>query len=218
MYKRQIITDSISSQIIKYLSNTYLAMRLSFVNETFKLASEFGGNPNQILDAIGKDNRIGNHYFRPSPGWGGSCFPKDVKEVSNFLQNDYQSPLISKIIESNELHMDWFADYLLRSLKEKNLSNIILIGAPFKENTDDMRESPTLKIYDRLANKFQNTFILDLKVKLASDYKLIESIEDLEEDTLYVEMFPDSSNERLELLKEVNKQKNSFVLKIWETS
>ena len=214
----KIITDSISSQIIKYLSNTYLAMRLSFVNETFKLASEFGGNPNQILDAIGKDNRIGNHYFRPSPGWGGSCFPKDVKEVSNFLQNDYQSPLISKIIESNELHMDWFADYLLRSLKEKNLSNIILIGAPFKENTDDMRESPTLKIYDRLANKFQNTFILDSKVKLASDYKLIESIEDLEEDTLYVEMFPDSSNERLELLKEVNKQKNSFVLKMWETS
>jgi|TARA_B100002052_G_scaffold46718_1_gene39571 UDPglucose 6-dehydrogenase len=214
----KIITDSISSQIIKYLSNTYLAMRLSFVNETFKLVSEFGGNPNQILNAIGKDNRIGNHYFRPSPGWGGSCFPKDVKEVSNFLQNDYQSPLISKIIESNELHMDWFADYLLRSLKDKNLSNIILIGAPFKENTDDMRESPTLKIYDRLANKFQNTFILDLKVKLASDYKLIESIEDLEEDTLYVEMFPDSSNERLELLKEVKKQKNSFVLKMWETS
>ena len=55
-------------------------------------------------------------------------------------------------------------------------------------------------------------------MKLASDYKLIESIEDLEEDTLYVEMFPDSSNERLELLKEVKKQKNSFVLKMWETS
>ena len=214
----KIITDSISSQIIKYLSNTYLAMRLSFVNETFKLASEFGGNPNQILEAIGKDNRIGNHYFRPSPGWGGSCFPKDVKEVSNYFQNDYESPLISKIIESNESHMDWFADYLLGSLKEKNLSKIILIGAPFKENTDDMRESPTLKIYDRLVNKFQNTFILDLNVKLASEYKLLESIEDLEEDTLYVEMFPDSSNERLELLKKVYKLKNNHVVKMWESS
>lgn len=214
----KIITDSISSQIIKYLSNTYLAMRLSFVNETFKLASEFGGNPNQILEAIGKDNRIGNHYFRPSPGWGGSCFPKDVKEVSNYFQNDYESPLISKIIESNESHMDWFADYLLRSLKEKNLSKIILIGAPFKENTDDMRESPTLKIYDRLVNKFQNTFILDLNVKLASEYKLLESIEDLEEDTLYVEMFPDSSNQRLELLKKVYELKNNHVIKMWESS
>ena len=214
----KIITDSISSQIIKYLSNTYLAMRLSFVNETFKLASEFGGNPNQILEAIGKDNRIGNHYFRPSPGWGGSCFPKDVKEVSNYFQNDYESPLISKIIESNESHMDWFADYLLRSLKEKNLSKIILIGAPFKENTDDMRESPTIKIYDRLVNKFQNTFILDLNVKLASEYKLLESMEDLEEDTLYVEMFPDSSNERLELLKKVYKLKNNHVVKMWESS
>ena len=214
----KIITDSISSQIIKYLSNTYLAMRLSFVNETFKLASEFGGNPNQILEAIGKDNRIGNHYFRPSPGWGGSCFPKDVKEVSNYFKNDYESPLISKIIESNESHMDWFADYLLRSLKEKNLSKIILIGAPFKENTDDMRESPTIKIYDRLVNKFQNTFILDLNVKLASEYKLLESMEDLEEDTLYVEMFPDSSNERLELLKKVYKLKNNHVVKMWESS
>ena len=214
----KIITDSISSQIIKYLSNTYLAMRLSFVNETFKLASEFGGNPNQILEAIGKDNRIGNHYFRPSPGWGGSCFPKDVKEVTNYFQHDYQSPLISKIIESNESHMDWFADYLLLNLKEKNLSKIILIGAPFKENTDDIRESPTLKIYDRLVNKFQNTFILDLNVKLSSEYKLLESLDDLEEDTLYVEMFPDSSNERLEMLKEVNKRKNSHVVKMWETS
>tara|TARA_B100000989_G_scaffold264285_1_gene216626 strand:- start:927 stop:2138 length:1212 start_codon:yes stop_codon:yes gene_type:complete len=214
----KIITDSISSQIIKYLSNTYLAMRLSFVNETFKLAYEFGGNPNQILEAIGKDNRIGNHYFRPSPGWGGSCFPKDVKEVSNYFQNNYQSPLISKIIESNESHMDWFTDYLLRSLKDKNLSKIILIGAPFKENTDDMRESPTLKIYDRLVNKFQNTFILDFNVKLSSEYKLLESIEDLEEDTLYVEMFPDSSNERLELLKKVYKLKNNHVVKMWETS
>ena len=114
--------------------------------------------------------------------------------------------------------MDWFADYLLGSLKEKNLSKIILIGAPFKENTDDMRESPTLKIYDRLVNKFQNTFILDLNVKLASEYKLLESIEDLEEDTLYVEMFPDSSNERLELLKKVYKLKNNHVIKMWESS
>ena len=213
----KIITDSTSSQIIKYLSNTYLAMRLSFVNETYKLASEFGGNPNQILEAIGKDSRIGNHYFRPSPGWGGSCFPKDVKEVINFFEKDHQSPLISKIIESNESHMDWFADYLLYHLNEKNLSTIILIGAPFKENTDDIRESPTLKIYDRLLKKFQNTFIFDLNVKLNNEYKLLESLEDLEEDALYVEMFPDSSIERLELLEKIDKLKNSSVVKIWES-
>jgi len=214
----KIITDSTSSQIIKYLSNTYLAMRLSFVNETYKLSSEFGGNPNQILDAIGKDKRIGNHYFRPSPGWGGSCFPKDVKEVINFFESDYQSPLISKIIESNESHMDWFADYLLLHLNEKNLRKIVLIGAPFKENTDDIRESPTLKIYDRIVKKFKNISILDLNIKLNKEYKLLSSIEDLEEDTLYVEMFPDSSDERLRLLEKINELSNSSVVKVWESS
>ena len=56
-------------------------MRLSFVNETYRLVSEFNGNPEEVLNAIGKDKRMGNDYFRPSPGWGGSCFPKDVKEV-----------------------------------------------------------------------------------------------------------------------------------------
>ena len=214
----KIITDSTSSQIIKYLSNTYLAMRLSFVNETYKLSSEFGGNPNQILDAIGKDKRIGNHYFRPSPGWGGSCFPKDVKEVINFFESDYQSPLISKIIESNESHMDWFADYLLLHLNEKNLRKIVLIGAPFKENTDDIRESPTLKIYDRIVKKFKNISILDLNIKLNKEYKLLSSIEDLEGDTLYVEMFPDSSDERLRLLEKINELSNSSVVKVWESS
>ena len=214
----KIITDSTSSQIIKYLSNTYLAMRLSFVNETYKLSSEFGGNPNQILDAIGKDKRIGNHYFRPSPGWGGSCFPKDVKEVINFFESDYQSPLISKIIESNESHMDWFADYLLLHLNEKNLRKIVLIGAPFKENTDDIRESPTLKIYDRIVKKFKNISILDLNIKLNKEYKLLSYIEDLEEDTLYVEMFPDSSDERLKILEKINELSNSSVVKVWESS
>ena len=214
----KIITDSTSSQIIKYLSNTYLAMRLSFVNETYKLSSEFGGNPNQILDAIGKDKRIGNHYFRPSPGWGGSCFPKDVKEVINFFESDYQSPLISKIIESNESHMDWFADYLLLHLKEKKLRKIVLIGAPFKENTDDIRESPTLKIYDRIVKKFKNISILDLNIKLNKEYKLLSYIEDLEEDTLYVEMFPDSSDERLKILEKINELSNSSVVKVWESS
>ena len=193
-------------------------MRLSFVNETYKLSSDFGGNPNQILEAIGKDKRIGNHYFRPSPGWGGSCFPKDVKEVINFFENDYQSPLISKIIESNESHMDWFSDYLMLHLNEKNLSKIVLIGAPFKENTDDMRESPTLKIYDRIIKKFQNIFILDLNVKLNEEYKLLESMEDLEDDALYVEMFPDSSDERLGLIEKINKLSNISVIKIWESS
>ena len=68
-----ITTDSISSQLIKYLANTYLPLRLSFVNEATRLIDYSGGNLDDVLKGVGLDNRIGQHYFRPSPSWGGSC-------------------------------------------------------------------------------------------------------------------------------------------------
>ena len=68
-----ITTDSISSQLIKYLANTYLPLRLSFVNEATRLIDYSGGNLDDVLKGVGLDKRIGQHYFRPSPSWGGSC-------------------------------------------------------------------------------------------------------------------------------------------------
>ena len=214
----KIITDSNSSQMIKYLSNTYLAMRLSFVNETYRLVSEFNGNPEEVLKAIGKDKRIGNDYFRPSPGWGGSCFPKDVKEVISSFQMDYQLPIISEILRSNELHMAWFVDYILKILNEQSLENIVLIGAPFKENTDDLRESPSLKIYKLIEEKFKNVWILDFDISLSKSFKAIKSFSELKDNTLYVEMFPDSSQNRNDILNKINKLKNSKIFRIWEIS
>ena len=214
----KIITDSNSSQMIKYLSNTYLAMRLSFVNETYRLVSEFNGNPEEVLNAIGKDKRIGNDYFRPSPGWGGSCFPKDVKEVISSFQMDYQLPIISEILRSNELHMEWFVDYILNITNEQSLENIVLIGAPFKENTDDLRESPSLKIYKLIQEKFKNVWILDFDVSLSKSFKAIKSLSELKDNSLYVEMFPDSSQNRNNIINTIDKLKNSKIFRIWEVS
>lgn len=214
----KIITDSNSSQMIKYLSNTYLAMRLSFVNETYRLVSEFNGNPEEVLNAIGKDKRIGNDYFRPSPGWGGSCFPKDVKEVISSFQMDYQLPIISEILRSNELHMAWFVDYLLKITNEQSLENIVLIGAPFKENTDDLRESPSLKIYKLIEEKFKNVWILDFDISLSKSFKAIKSLSELKDNTLYVEMFPDSSQNRNNIVNTIDKLMNSKIFRIWEVS
>ena len=214
----KIITDSNSSQMIKYLSNTYLAMRLSFVNETYRLVSEFNGNPEQVLHAIGKDKRIGNDYFRPSPGWGGSCFPKDVKEVISSFQMDYQLPIISEILRSNELHMEWFVDYILKIINEQSLENIVLIGAPFKENTDDLRESPSLKIYKLIEEKFKNVWILDFDISLSKSFKAIKSLSELKDNTLYVEMFPDSSQNRNNIVNTIDKLMNSKIFRIWEVS
>ena len=214
----KIITDSNSSQMIKYLSNTYLAMRLSFVNETYRLVSEFNGNPEEVLNAIGKDKRIGNDYFRPSPGWGGSCFPKDVKEVISSFQMDYQLPIISEILRSNELHMEWFVDYILKIINEQSLENIVLIGAPFKENTDDLRESPSLKIYKLIEEKFKNVWILDFDISLSKSFKAIKSSSELKDNTLYVEMFPDSSQNRNNIVNTIDKLMNSKIFRIWEVS
>ena len=214
----KIITDSNSSQMIKYLSNTYLAMRLSFVNETYRLVSEFNGNPEEVLNAIGKDKRIGNDYFRPSPGWGGSCFPKDVKEVISSFQMDYQLPIISEILRSNELHMEWFVDYILKIINEQSLENIVLIGAPFKENTDDLRESPSLKIYKLIEEKFKNVWILDFDISLSKSFKAIKSLSELKDNTLYVEMFPDSSQNRNNIVNTIDNLINSKIFRIWEVS
>ena len=214
----KIITDSNSSQMIKYLSNTYLAMRLSFVNETYRLVSEFNGNPEEVLNAIGKDKRIGNDYFRPSPGWGGSCFPKDVKEVISSFQMDYQLPIISEILRSNELHMAWFVDYILKIINEQSLENIVLIGAPFKENTDDLRESPSLKIYKLIEEKFKNVWILDFDISLSKSFKAIKSLSELKDNTLYVEMFPDSSQNRNNIVNTIDNLINSKIFRIWEVS
>ena len=214
----KIITDPVSSQMIKYLSNTYLAMRLSFVNETYRIVSEFDGNPEEVLYGIGKDKRIGNHYFRPSPGWGGSCFPKDVKEVINSIQEKHELPIISEILKSNQLHMDWFANFIIEKVNDQNLKNIVLIRAPFKENTDDLRDSPSLKIYEKINKSYKNIWILEYEISLPESYRVITSKNELKDDALYVEMFPDISEERKNLLNSILNLKNSEVLRMWETS
>ena len=118
-----IITDPISSQLIKYLANTYLPMRLSFANEATRLVEYSNANLQDVLKGVGLDTRIGSHYFRPSPSWGGSCFPKDLVEVNNFYnKNELNLPLISNIIESNDEHLKWTVDKLI-SLK---LSKLII--------------------------------------------------------------------------------------------
>ena len=214
----KVSTDPESSQMIKYLSNSYLAMRLSFVNEAYRLADENSANPVEVLKAIGLDERIGSHYFRPSPGWGGSCFPKDVKELVNSYQSKHDLPLLSNIVKSNELQMDWFTENLLKIAQKENINQIVLIGAAFKENTDDLRESPTLKIYKRLETKDIDIVIYDKNINLNEEYISISKLEDLKENSAYVEMFPDSSEEREILLSKIKSLNNTFLFKIWEST
>lgn len=185
-----IETDPVSSQLIKYLANTYLPLRLSFVNEASRLIDYSKGNQKDVLKGVGLDSRIGAHYFRPSPAWGGSCFPKDLIEVNNFYEDDKLSlPLISNIIESNNIQSEWTVEKLISILKEENLKSVLLVGAAFKEDTDDLRNSPTLDIYTKLLKKDVETTIYDEMVDLET-YNSLENLENVKKKTLVVLMYP----------------------------
>ena len=189
-----IITDPISSQLIKYLANTYLPMRLSFVNEATRLSDYSGANLVDVLKGVGLDNRIGSHYFRPSPSWGGSCFPKDLVEVNNFYKKDELNlPLISNIIESNTEHLNWTIKQLLSLKNNNNLEKIVLVGAAFKENTDDLRNSPTLDIYKKLDDMGEQVSILDTEINVPN-HNYISSVEDMDSKSLIAIMYPLNSD------------------------
>ena len=209
-----LFTDPISSQLIKYLSNAYLPLRLSFVNEASQIISVMGGNLQETLKGIGMDTRIGQNYFRPSPGWGGSCFPKDVDEINSMIKsNNLNLPLISNIKESNLNHQKWFAEYLINLKNEKIFENIFLIGLAFKDNTDDLRHSPTISIYKILESKNQSVHIFDLD---NLEYNESEIKQKFLERSLIVEMYPIGRSLRAKVEEEMNVINEFTYIKFWE--
>ena len=205
-----IITDPISSQLIKYLANTYLPMRLSFANEATRLVEYSNANLQDVLKGVGLDTRIGSHYFRPSPSWGGSCFPKDLVEVNNFYnKNELNLPLISNIIESNDEHLRWTVNQLITLKQSNNLEKIYLVGAAFKEDTDDLRNSPTLDIYKTLSKMEIEVIILDQMIQVP-DHSHVSSINDIASNSLISIMYPQKDD----FISELNKfcSKNNCVI------
>lgn len=196
-----IITDPISSQLIKYLANTYLPMRLSFANEAARLVEYSNANLQDVLNGIGLDTRIGSHYFRPSPSWGGSCFPKDLVEVNNFYnKNELNLPLISNIIESNDEHLKWTVNKLISLKQSNNLEKIYLVGAAFKEDTDDLRNSPTLDIYKILSKMEIEVIIVDQMIQVP-EHSHVSSINDIASNSLVSIMYPQKDDFTSELSK-----------------
>jgi UDPglucose 6-dehydrogenase len=209
-----IETDPISSQLIKYLANTYLPLRLSFVNEAARLIDHSNGNQVDVLRGVGLDSRIGSHYFRPSPAWGGSCFPKDLIEVNNFYkEGEVMLPIISNIIESNNIQTKWTVDKLTSILINENINSVLLIGAAFKEDTDDLRNSPTLDIYKMLLQKDVNTNIYDEMVEL-DEYNSIDNLDDISEKTLVVLMYPIKKT-LMERIESIITDTNSILYTPW---
>jgi UDPglucose 6-dehydrogenase len=144
-----------SSELIKYAANAYLAMRLSFTNDIANLAEATKANVDQVLLGMGLDKRIGTSFLKPGPGWGGSCFPKDTSALVSIAKSyDSRLPLVESAIASNQAAIKRSAG-VIEGLVGGNLANktVAVWGIAFKANTDDVRDSPSLKIIDILLKR-----------------------------------------------------------------
>ncbi len=135
-----------SAQMCKYASNAYLATRITFINQIANLCEVNGADISEVIKGIGYDNRIGSHYWYPGTGYGGSCFPKDVRELAAYARGvGLSDNLMVRINELNEeriQHMLKSYGDMIGGWKGKRVA---VLGLSFKPNTDDMREAPSTK-------------------------------------------------------------------------
>ncbi|MBL0945263.1 MAG: UDP-glucose/GDP-mannose dehydrogenase family protein [Hydrogenophaga sp.] len=154
-HERLVVTDVRSAELIKYAANAMLATRISFMNELANLAEKLGADIEMVRQGIGSDPRIGYHFLYPGAGYGGSCFPKDVKALIQTAATDANLEL--KVLKAVEAANDAQKQVLARKLKQRlgddlKGRHIALWGLAFKPNTDDMREAPSLSfIHEVLA-------------------------------------------------------------------
>lgn len=142
---RVIFTDVPSAEMIKYAANSMLATRISFMNDIANLCELLGADVNQVRKGIGSDTRIGSKFLYPGCGYGGSCFPKDVKAlVQTAEQNGYDMRVLKAVEEVNERQKSVLFEKLRRHYGDLQGKTIALWGLAFKAETDDMREATSL--------------------------------------------------------------------------
>ncbi len=147
-----VFTSLETSELIKYAANTFLAAKITFINEIADLCEKVGADVHDVAKGIGLDGRIGKKFLHPGPGYGGSCFPKDTLALVKTAQ-DYGSPLriIETVVDINDKRKKAMATRVVAacggSVKGKTVA---VLGLTFKPNTDDMRDSPSLDILPAL--------------------------------------------------------------------
>jgi len=145
-------TEIETSEMIKYASNSFLATKIAFINEMADICEAVGANVEMVAKGMGMDTRIGDKFLKPGPGYGGSCFPKDVLALVQ-LADEYglEPGIIHNVMNENSERRERMADRVVTacggSVKGKRVA---VLGLTFKANTDDMRESPSLYVIPRL--------------------------------------------------------------------
>jgi UDPglucose 6-dehydrogenase len=146
-----VTVKATSAELIKYASNTFLAMKISYINEMAGIADRVGADIREVSRGIGLDKRISPRFLNAGLGWGGSCFPKDTRAIYHTgVQYNYEMPLTKAAIEVNHRQKKIAIEKLQSVLKVIRGSTIGILGLAFKPNTDDIRESPAIEIISTL--------------------------------------------------------------------
>ena len=153
--EKLIVTDIVTAELIKYAANSFLATKIAFINEMADLCEVVGGNIKQLSHAIGLDSRIGEKFLNPGPGFGGSCFPKDILALLNVAkENKIDLSVVDSVIASNSSRKLKMTQKISDILEGKiDGKKIALLGLAFKGNTDDIRYSPAIAIAKELLKK-----------------------------------------------------------------
>jgi len=146
-----IYMDVRSSELTKYASNAFLATKISFMNEMAQLCEIVGGNIDLIRKGMGTDSRIGNRFLFPGVGYGGSCFPKDVKAlIHTSHEHGYNFKILEAVEKVNTIQKSHIVKKIVKYFGDLKQKQLALWGLAFKPNTDDIREAPSLVIINEL--------------------------------------------------------------------
>jgi UDPglucose 6-dehydrogenase len=158
-----IVTSPESAELVKYASNAFLATKISFINTIANIAQQIPGvNVSTIAEAIGLDPRIGPLFLKAGPGYGGSCFHKDLQALINYSKKKGYNPVLFRATEdTNEkqaIRVVSMAEKLLGSLSDKKIA---ILGLAFKKDTDDTREAASLRVINQLKKKSAKVIVYD---------------------------------------------------------
>ncbi len=150
-----IVTDERSSELIKYAANSFLATKISFMNEIANLCDRVGADVDMVRKGIGTDLRIGPQFLFAGVGYGGSCFPKDVKALSKTAEEcKYDFKILNAVQWVNKQQRKMFTDKIISHFRRRLSGKVIAVwGLSFKPNTDDMREAPSVFVIRELLKK-----------------------------------------------------------------
>jgi UDPglucose 6-dehydrogenase len=148
-------TNNTTAEMIKYANNAFLATKISFINSLANICQNVSGtNVDDVAKVMGMDPRISKLFLKAGPGYGGSCFPKDVQALISFSKSiGYNAELLEAVEDSNKKQVSYIINILEKNLGNLNNKKIGILGLAFKENTDDIRESVSIRLIDGLLKK-----------------------------------------------------------------